>query len=92
MTILNQNNILKSKIHYQFKKPTSGFLEFIPLLDSDKYQKIGNFTFPSHISINLNQILILDNCIIIQLPNNLSFCTNTLTKKQTQSFLEKCVS
>ena len=52
MPILNQNNILKSKIHYKFKKPTFGFLEFIPLLDSDQYQKIGNFTFPSHIPIH----------------------------------------
>jgi len=90
MTILNQNNILKSKIQYQFKKPTSGFLEFIPLLDSDKYQKIGNFTFQPHIPINLNQIVILQNCIIINLPNNLSFCTNTLTNPK--SYIEKCVT
>ena len=90
MTILNQNNILKSKIHYQFKKPTSGFLEFIPLLDSDQYQKIGNFTFQPHIPINLNQIVILQNCIIINLPNNLSFCTNTLTNPK--SYIEKCVT
>ena len=90
MTILNQNNILKSKTHYQFKKPTSGFLEFIPLLDSDQYQKIGNFTFQPHIPINLNQIVILQNCIIINLPNNLSFCTNTLTNPK--SYIEKCVT
>ena len=90
MQLLPQNKLLSSNINYKFKKPTSGFLEFIPHFETDQYQKIGNFTFQPHIPINLNQIVILQNCIIINLPNNLSLCTNTLTNPK--SYIEKCVT
>ena len=78
MQILPQNELLSSNINYKFKKPTSGFLEFIPHFETDQYQKIGNFTFQPHIPINLNQIVILQNC------------TNTLTNPK--SYIEKCVT
>jgi hypothetical protein len=77
---------------FNFKNNTPGFLEFIPQSNPDNYQKIGPFTFPNTIPINKNQIIKLDNCIIIELSNNIQFCTFEIKSPNTYPEIIKTVS